>query len=391
MVHLGHWSLDGARYRRLMPGPLNGVRVIELGGIGPVPHAGMVLADLGAEVIEVVRPGAALDIRDVLRRGKKSVAVDLKSPEGVAAVLRLVAGSHVLIEGFRPGVAERLGVGPDECLAANPRLVYGRMTGWGQQGPLADRAGHDIDYIAVSGVLSSVGPQGHPYPPLNLVGDFGGGSMLLLVGVLAALRHADETGEGQVIDAAMVDGSALLMAMHHGAVAAGWWTGRRGEELFDGSAPFYTTYRTADDEWVAVGALEPQFFQELVEGLGLDLADLPAQMDREGWPEMRRVFAERFAQRTRAEWEEHFAGSDACVVGVYSMTEAPRHPHLVDRGTFVEVDGVIQPAPAPRFSATPAGPPGPIPAPGEHTSEVFTSGPTGEGRGGYSAQPGERS
>jgi alpha-methylacyl-CoA racemase len=373
-----------------MSGPLNGVRVVELGGIGPVPHAGMVLADLGAEVIEITRPGASLDRTDVLRRGKKSVTVDLKDPEGPRAVLRLVEKSHVLIEGFRPGVAERLGVGPEPCLAANPRLVYGRTTGWGQTGPLAARAGHDIDYIAVSGALAAVGPPERPYPPLNLVGDFGGGSMLLVVGVLAALRHAELHGEGQVVDAAMVDGSALLMAMHHGARASGWWEGERGADLFDGSAPFYTTYRTADDQWVAVGALEPQFFQQLVEGLGFTVDELPAQMDRGGWAELRRLFAERFAQRTRAEWEEHFSDTDACVVGVYSMTEAPGHPHLAHRGTFVEADGLLQPAPAPRFSVTRSGPPGRIPEPGEHSDEVLGQDQAGLPDAGYAAGSGER-
>lgn len=344
--------------------------MVELGGIGPVPHAGMVMADLGAEVIEVVRPGAA-DMSPVLRRGKRSVALDLKTSGAVEVVHRLVEGAAALIEGFRPGVAERLGVGPHPCLEMNPRLVYARMTGWGQDGPLATRAGHDIDYIALSGALASVGPPQQPLPPLNLVGDFGGGSMLLVVGVLAALHHAETTGEGQVVDAAMVDGSALLMAMHHGAMATGWWFDDRGTNLFDGSAPFYCTYRTADGEWMAVGALEPQFYGRLLEGLGLSGEDLPAQMDREGWPEMRRRFADVFCTRTRAEWEEVFAAKDACVVGIYSVTEAPGHPHNRVRGTFVDVEGVRQPAPAPRMSATPAGSPRPASAPGADTAAVL--------------------
>ncbi|MFP3915151.1 MAG: CaiB/BaiF CoA transferase family protein [Actinomycetota bacterium] len=355
-----------------MSGPLSGLRVVELGGIGPVPHAGMLLADLGGDVVEIVRPGSEhLGASGVLRRGKRSVALDLKEEGSAEVVRRLVATSNALIEGFRPGVAERLGVGPDACLEANPGLVYGRMTGWGQDGPLAHRAGHDIDYVAVSGVLAAIGPESQPLPPLNLVGDFGGGSMLLAVGVLAALRHAEATGEGQVVDAAMVDGSALLMAMHHDGLASGWWFDRRGANLFDGSAPFYTTYETADGEWVAVGALEPHFYARLLEGLDLEGEDLPAQMDRSGWPELRSRMAEAFRHRSRSEWEAVFSGRDACVVGVYSMTEAPDHPHLRHRSTFVEVEGVSQPSPAPRMSATPPGPAAAVPRPGQHTEEIL--------------------
>jgi alpha-methylacyl-CoA racemase len=353
-----------------MAGPLEGVRVVELGGIGPVPHAGMVLADLGAEVVQVTRPGTVAGPATgggVLDRGKQSLALDLKAEGAAGLVLRLVESSRVLIEGFRPGVAERLGVGPEECHSVNPGLVYGRMTGWGQQGPLAGAAGHDIDYIAVSGALGAIGPADRPYPPLNLVGDFGGGSMLLVVGVLAALVRAGVSGEGEVVDAAMVDGSALLMAMHHGARAGGWWQGRRGEDLFDGSAPFYTTYATADGKWMAVGALEPQFFAALLAALELDPADLGAQMDRERWPQLRAAMAARFRRRTRAEWEQVFSGVDACVAGIYDMTEAPAHPHNRARATFVEVDGVTQPAPAPRFGRHPSAPPGPVPRPGQHT------------------------
>lgn len=344
-----------------------------MGGIGPVPHAGMMLTDLGADVIEIVRPETSAvpaHPPDVLRRGKRSVALDLKAAEAADLVLGLAQRSHVLIEGFRPGVAERLGLGPEPCLAANPRLVYGRMTGYGQDGPLAEVAGHDIDYIALSGALASIGPSARPLPPLNLVGDFGGGSMLLVIGVLAAVHHADRSGQGQVVDAAMVDGSALLMAMHHGALAAGWWQDGRAVNLFDGTAPFYTTYGTADGEWVAVGALEPQFFARLVEGLGLDLDSLPAQMDRRGWPELTRRFAAVFRTRTRAEWEDHFVRRDACVVGVYSMREAARHPHNRSRGTFVDVDGVTQPAPGPRLAKTPLVAAS-VPSPGRHTGEVL--------------------
>lgn len=350
-----------------MNAPLNGLKVVELGGIGPVPHAGMMLADMGADVVSVSRPGVEAQFgATVLARGKRSLAIDLKSEQGREAVLDLVAASGVIVEGFRPGVAERLGLGPEECHRRNPGVVYGRMTGWGQDGPLAGRAGHDIDYIAVSGALSAVGPPEQPLPPLNLVGDFGGGSMLLVAGVLAALWSGRER---QVVDAAMVDGSALLTAMHHAGLAAGWWTGHRGGDLFDGSAPFYTTYRTADGEWMAVGALEPQFYQELLTRLGLEDADLPAQMDREGWPEIRRAFAEVFASRSRGEWEVVFAESDACVVGVYSLRDAPSHPHNRARSTFIDVGGVVQPAPAPRFGAPRV--PGPIPAPGQHTREIL--------------------
>ncbi len=354
-----------------MSGPLTDLRVVELGGIGPVPHAGMILADLGAEVTRIVRPGRPGDPHDILARGKRSIAIDLKHPEGAALALALVERADVLIEGFRPGVAERLGLGPPRCHEVNPRLVYGRMTGWGQSGPLADAAGHDIDYIAVTGTLAAIGTPKRPVPPLNLVGDFGGGSMLVVVGVLAALHSVGSDGAGQVVDAAMVDGSALLMAMHHGALAGGWWRGVRGDDLFDGSAPFYTTYATSDGEWMAVGALEPQFYARLVEGLGLEVDDLPQQMDRAAWPEMRRLFAEEFAQHTREEWEAIFSQIDACVTGVYTMTEAANHPHLRSRGTFVVSGGVVQPAPAPRFSATPPDPPGSVPRPGQHTAEIL--------------------
>ena len=356
-----------------MPGPLSDLKVIELAGLGPGPHAGMMLADLGAEVIQLVRVGTEPDPSDILNRGKSSVAIDLKHPEAADLALRLVAQADVLIEGFRPGVTERLGLGPEKCLEANPALVYGRVTGWGQSGPLADTAGHDIDYIAVSGALASIGPAAHPLPPLNLVGDFGGGSMLLVVGVLAAVVEARRTGKGQVVDAAMVDGSALLMAMHYGAMAGGWWEDGRARNLFDGSAPFYTTYTTSDDRFVAVGALEPHFYSELLDRLGLTGEDLPAQMDREGWPVLRARFSEVFAGRTMAEWERAFADSDACVSGVYTMTEAPLHPQLARRGTFIEVGGISQPSPAPRFSVTPAAIPGPIPAPGRDTDVVVAS------------------
>ncbi|HEX6300635.1 MAG TPA: CaiB/BaiF CoA-transferase family protein [Acidimicrobiia bacterium] len=361
-----------------MPGPLHGLVVTELAGLGPAPFCGMVLADLGAEVIRVDRIGGqtvpigSVD-NDVLSRGKQSISVNLKDEAGVEVVLRTVARSDALIEGFRPGVAERLGMGPAECLARNPALVYGRMTGWGQIGPLATTAGHDIDYIALSGALHSIGPPDQPLPPLNLVADFGGGGMLLALGVLAAIIHARTTGEGQVVDAAMVDGSALLMASHHGYLAEGWWQPERGSNLLDGAAPFYRTYRTADGGYVAVGALEPQFFSELLAGLDLNAEDVGPQNDREQWPEMRRIFAECFEKRNRDEWATHFQGVDACVAPVLSMTEAPNHPHNIERGTFVEVDGVVQPGPAPRFSATPPEIGRPPAMPGGDTDRVASA------------------
>lgn len=331
----------------------------ELAGLGPAPFAGMVLSDLGARVLRIDRgPGTAglfsPSRNDLLNRGKESLAVDLKKTDAVEVVLRCVERSDALIEGFRPGVTERLGVGPAECLARNPSLVYGRMTGWGQTGPMAGMAGHDIDYIALSGVLHSIGPAEHPVPPLNLVGDFGGGGMLLVVGVLAAIIHARASGVGQVVDAAMTDGSALLSTSHHGYIADGWWTPTRDSNLLDGGAPFYSVYETSDGAHVAVGALEPQFFAALLEGLELDAEDLGPQNDRDGWPAMRTAFAERFRTRTRDEWGEHFQGTDGCVVPVLSLTEAPNHPHNRSRRTFVDIDGVPQPGPAPRFGETPA-------------------------------------
>jgi alpha-methylacyl-CoA racemase len=339
------------------------VRVLEFAGIGPVPFAAMVLTDLGADGIRLDRPRPDLLAfnlaRSPVNRGRASVAVDLKHPDGLGLALRLVERADVVLEGFRPGVMERLGLGPDACLARNPALVYGRMTGWGQDGPLAARAGHDLTYIAVAGVLKHIGRAGAaPTPPLNLVADYGGGAMLLVTGVLAALLEASRSGRGQVVDAAMVDGSALLMAFFHGFHGQGLWTDRAGENLLDSGAPFYDVYATADGGYVAVGALEPQFYAELIRGLGLDGPDLPAQYDMEGWPVLRERFAAIFATRTRDEWADHFAGTDACVAPVLSMSEAPDHPHLAARGTFTTVDGMVQPSPAPRFSRTPAGPPG---------------------------------
>lgn len=340
-------------------GPLAGVRVVELAGIGPGPFAAMVLADLGADVVRVDRPGGgalAIDpAYDITNRGKRSVVLDLKSADGPARVLDLVERADVLIEGFRPGVAERLGVGPADCHARNPKLVYGRMTGWGQEGPLAHTAGHDIAYIAVTGALGMIGdPDGPPAVPANLVGDYAGGSLYLVIGVLAALQHARTPGgAGQVVDAAIVDGTAHLTAMIHGMVAAGGWQDRRGANLLDGGCPFYGTYETSDGRYMAVGALEQQFYDAFVELLGIeDRAD--ARKDPARWGALREAVAARFRTRTRAEWTEVFEGTDACVAPVLSLREAPDHPHLAARATFTDVGGITQPAPAPRFSATPA-------------------------------------
>ncbi|MEV5417635.1 CaiB/BaiF CoA-transferase family protein [Streptomyces albogriseolus] len=339
-------------------GPLTGVRVVELAGIGPGPFAAMLLADLGADVVRVDRPGGpGLGIdpaRDVTNRNKRSVVVDLKAPDGAARVLDLAERADILIEGYRPGVAERLGVGPEECRARNPRLVYGRMTGWGQDGPLADRAGHDIGYIAVTGALGMTGEPGRPpVAPANLLGDYAGGSLYLVVGILAALHHARASGTGQVVDAAIVDGTAHLTSMIHGMLAAGVWQDRRGANLLDGGCPYYGTYATADGGHMAVGALEPRFYAEFLRLLDLtDLAGAHADVTR--WPELRARVAERFASRTRDAWTAVFEGTDACVAPVLSLREAPHHPHLAARSTFTDHAGITQPAPAPRFSATPA-------------------------------------
>ncbi|MFK0238182.1 CaiB/BaiF CoA transferase family protein [Streptomyces vinaceus] len=356
-------------------GPLAGVRVVELAGIGPGPFAAMLLADLGADVVRVDRPGGgalAVDpAYDVTNRGKRSVLVDLKSAEGPARVLDLVERADVLIEGFRPGVAERLGVGPAACHARNPKLVYGRMTGWGQDGPLAHTAGHDIAYIAVTGALGMIGNPGEPPAvPANLVGDYAGGSLYLVIGVLAALQHARTPGgAGQVVDAAIVDGAAHLTAMIHGMMAAGGWQDRRGTNLLDGGCPFYGTYETSDGGYMAVGALEQQFYDTFTELLGIR-EQAPARKDLARWGELREAVAARFKSRTRQEWTEVFEGSDACVAPVLSLGEAPLHPHLAARATFTDLGGITQPAPAPRFSATPAAVTSGPALPGAHTASV---------------------
>lgn len=361
-----------------MSGPLAGVRVVEIAGIGPGPFCAMMLADMGAEVVRVDRAGSvnpgAFGQRnlDLLNRGRRSVGVDLKAPEGVEVLLRLVASADALLEGFRPGVAERLGFGPDVCLGRNPRLVFGRMTGWGQDGPMAPAAGHDINYISIAGALAHIGRAGDkPTPPLNLVGDFGGGGLLLAYGLVCGILSASRTGRGQVVDTAMVDGAATLMTMMWGFRALGIWGDARGTNLLDSGAPWYDTYECADGGFVSVGAIEPQFYAELLERIGLAGEELPAQMDPSGWPELRRRFTEVFASRTRAEWCEALEGSDACFAPVLSMAEAAEHPHVKARATIVESQGVAQPAPSPRFSDTPGGIQGPPPWPGEHTDAVL--------------------
>jgi alpha-methylacyl-CoA racemase len=341
-------------------GPLAGYRIVEMAGIGPAPFAAMLLADMGAEVIRVDRRQAAdlglpgRDVKfDVLHRGRRSIAVDVKAEAGREVVKRLAAKADAIVEGFRPGVMERLGLGPEALRALNPRLVFGRMTGFGQDGPLAGAAGHDIDYIALAGVLHAIGRKGEaPVPPLNLVGDFGGGGMLLAFGVVCALLEAQRSGNGQVVDAAMVDGSATLMALMFGLYAQGSWKDERGVNVLDTGAPWYDTYRTKDGRWLAVGAIEKRFYEAFVQRLGLNLNELPRQHDRSGWPELRRRFAETIAGKTRDEWESIFEGSDACVAPVLSLGEVAQHPHNAARGTFVERDGVLQPSPAPRFTRT---------------------------------------
>jgi len=359
-------------------GPLAGVKIIEMAGVGPAPFAGMLLADMGADVVRIDRkPSGEGDAFDaiaggaLLDRGRRSIALDLKKPEAVAAALELVAGADALIEGFRPGVMERLGLGPEVCLARNPRLVFGRVTGWGQEGPLAATAGHDIDYIALTGALHAIGAKDAPTVPLNLLGDFGGGAMFLAFGVVCALVEACGSGRGQVVDAAMTDGVGLLMAMAYKLKAKGLWRGERQANVLDGGAPFYGVYRCADGKWLAVGALEPQFFAALIDKLGLEAGAFADRWNLRAWPTIKAQLEAAFAERSRDEWAALFAGSDACVAPVLDMDEAPRHPHNVARRAFVDVDGAPQPAPAPRFSRTPpkiARPPAKL---GEHGEEIL--------------------
>ncbi len=358
-------------------GPLSGKRIVEIAGIGPGPFCAMLLADLGAEIVRVDRASAVPDIMpdspnlDLLNRGRRSVGVNLKTPEGIETVLKLVQESDALIEGFRPGVAERLGIGPEECLARNPKLIYGRMTGWGQEGTYSSMAGHDINYIALSGVLGMIGREGgKPIPPVNLVGDFGGGGMLLALGICAALVETAKSEKGQIIDAAMTDGSALLSTMMHSFKAMGMW-GDRGTNLLDTGAPFYDVFECADGEFISLGSIEPQFYSELLRITEIDQSENPKQMDRAGWAEMKSKIGDAIKGKTRSEWEELMEGTDVCFAPVLSMDEAYEHPHNKQRNTFIEIAGVMQPAPAPRFSRTPASVSSPPPHAGQHTEEVL--------------------
>jgi alpha-methylacyl-CoA racemase len=352
-----------------MTGPLRSLRVVELAGIGPGPHAAMILGDLGADVVRIERPGKGAGVarrgRDSMLRNRRSVAADLKSEEGRELVLKLISKADVLIEGYRPGVTERLGLGPEDCAKLNERLIYARMTGWGQTGPRALQAGHDINYISLNGLLHAVGRKGErPVPPLNLAGDFGGGSMFLLVGILAALWERHSSGKGQVVDAAMVDGSSVLMQMIWSFRAMGMWSDERGTNMFDTGAPYYDTYTCSDGRYVAVGAIEPQFYAQLLTGLGLDPADLPGQEDVSRWPDLRQTFTNAFAARDRDHWAKVFEGTDACVTPVLSFAEVETEPHIIERDTFFSSGDNLEPAPAPRFSRsappmpTPAGVPG---------------------------------
>ena len=353
-------------------GPLQGLRIVEIAGIGPGPFCAMMLADMGAEIIRVERKGAP-DPRgkfNLLLRGRPSIGIDLKQPAGIEATLRLLEQADALIEGFRPGVMEKLGLGPEVCRARNPRLVYGRMTGWGQTGPLAHAAGHDINYISLSGVLQAIGERGgKPVPPLNLVGDFGGGGMMLAFGIVCALLEAKTSGQGQIIDAAMTDGSATLMTIIYGLKAMGTWTNERGANMLDGGAHFYGTYECSDGKYVSIGSIEPQFYALLLEKIGLNDSALQEQMNRERWSELKEQLGQVFKTKTRDEWCDLMEGTDICFAPVLDLDEAPRHPHNAMRGTFVELDGITQPAPAPRFSRTAPE----IQRQSQHSDEVLTA------------------
>jgi alpha-methylacyl-CoA racemase len=359
-------------------GPLEGVKVIEIAGIGPGPFCCMMLADMGAEVLRIdrndtVELGIVMEPRfNVLNRGRRSVGVNLKTPLGVAAVKRLIAGADALVEGFRPGVMERLGLGPKECLAVNPRLVFGRMTGFGQEGPLARAAGHDINYIALTGALHAIGrKEGRPVPPLNLVGDFGGGAMYLAFGIVCALLEARRSGMGQVVDAAIVDGAASLLTFAYGLMRAGMWTDERGENALDSGAPWYDVYETSDHKYVSIGAIEGRFYQDLLRRLGLDEENLPPQLDRSGWPSLRAKLEAVFRTKTREEWSRLLEGTDTCFAPVLAIDEAPQHSHAVARGNYVTVAGIKQPGPAPRFSRTRPEVRSPPPEAGQHTEEAL--------------------
>ena len=356
-----------------MPGPLEGLKIIEMKGLGPCPLAGQLFADLGADVVLIDRKSGKTDPADINNRSKRSVALDLKSAGGKEAALKLAGKADILIEGFRPGVMEKLGLGPKDCHAVNPGLIFGRMTGWGQEGPLASTAGHDINYLSLTGALNAIGRRGEPpIPPLNLVADYAGGTMFLVFGVLAALYERQKSGKGQVVDAAMVDGVPALMGLIHSMLAKGQWQKERESNLLDGGAPFYRCYETADGKAVSVGPLEPQFFAELVEKSGIDASHLTSQYDAASWPERHKEYERLFRQKTRDEWAEIFNGSDACLAPVLGFGEVMDHPHNKARATFVEKDGVVQAAPAPRFDRTPAGEVGMPPAPGADTDAVLT-------------------
>ncbi|MFL5297279.1 MAG: CaiB/BaiF CoA transferase family protein [Phenylobacterium sp.] len=354
-------------------GPLTGLKVLEFAGIGPGPFCGMLLSDLGADVVRIDRKGGrGGQPTDVTSRGRRSVALDLKDPAAIEACLKLMEKADAVFEGFRPGVMERLGLGPEVALKRNPKLVFGRMTGWGQTGPYANAAGHDMNYIAITGALHAIGTEEKPIPPLNLVGDFGGGALYLAFGLLAGVIQARETGKGQVIDCAMSDGAASLMAMFYGMRATGMWKDERRANLLDGGAHFYDTYQCADGKWVSIGSIEPQFYALLLEKTGIKDPDFARQMDRAVWPDLRARLADVIATKTQAEWSEIMGGSDVCFAPVLTLEEAPKHPHNAARQTFVEVAGVTQPAPAPRFSATPGAVQSPPPAIGAHDREALT-------------------
>jgi alpha-methylacyl-CoA racemase len=357
-----------------MAGPLTGLRVVELAGIGPGPHAAMILGDLGADVVRIERPSTTSGaVGNAMLRSRRFVTVDLKSKRGRDVVLQLVAKADVLIEGFRPGVTERLGLGPDDCARVNDRLIYARMTGWGQTGPRSQQAGHDINYISLNGVLHSIGRSGErPVPPLNLIGDFGGGSMFLLVGILAALWERQTSGKGQVVDAAMIDGSSMLVQSTWAMRAMGMWSDERGTNMLDGGAPYYDTYECSDGRYVAVGAIEPQFYAAMLAGLGLNATDLPEQNDRTRWPELRARLTEAFASRNRDHWAKVFADSDACVTPVLAFGEVGSEPHVTERNTFYQTNGGLQPLPAPRFSRTAPAEPRPPGQPGADTEAILT-------------------
>ena len=353
-------------------GPLTGLKVVEFAGIGPGPFCGMLLSDLGADVVRIDRKGGRGGApSDITARGRRSVALDLKTLAAIETCLKLMESADAVFEGFRPGVMERLGLGPDVALSRNPKLVYGRMTGWGQTGPYANAAGHDMNYIAITGALHAIGTAEKPVPPLNLVGDFGGGALYLAFGLLAGIIQARETGKGQVIDCAMSDGAASLMAMFYGFKASGMWKEARRQNLLDGGAHFYDTYQCADGKWISIGSIEPQFYALLLEKTGITDPDFSRQMDRSAWPQLREKLAKAIAGKTQAEWCKIMDASDVCFAPVLDLDEAPRHPHNVARQTFVDVAGVIQPAPAPRFSATPGAIQGPPPAIGAHDREVL--------------------